>query len=91
MKDIIIFENSIWKIVKTDKVDVIKKKTGDTTTVTIYDKDRYGLLNPEKLPKYIHKQLIKYAKSVNASSKIGSSGKPKNRIKGGHPVATQLR
>lgn len=80
---IIIFENDHWRISETDRVDVFQKKSHYLTTATFYGNGRYGVDHPERLPKYIHKELAKYARNVNIPPKRGKNGKLLKRIKGG--------
>ena len=81
-----IFKNDHWVIYETDKIYVEQVKGSYSTTVTIYKGGRYGVDHPERLPKYIHKELAKYAKIVNIPPKRGKNGKLLKRIKGGmHP------
>ena len=86
MQEIIIFENDHWRIAETDKVDVIQKKSGYSTTAVFYGNGKYGVDHPERLPKYIQKELFKYAAKVDTPPKRGKNGKIKHRIKGGHPI-----
>ena len=82
----VIFENEHWRIAETDKVDVFQKKNHYSTTATFYGNGRYGVDHPERLPKYIHKELAKYAETVETPPKRGKNGKLKKRVKGGmHP------
>ena len=81
-----IFKNDHWVIYETDKIYVEQAKGSYSTTVTIYRGGRYGVDQPEILPKYIHKELAKYAKAVPTPPKRGKNGKLKKRIKGGSPL-----